>query len=75
MYENQREQLYSQQYNLDQTAFTLDSIKDSVQTVQAMKTAGSELKRTMKSNELDIGNIEKLQDEMADMMVRCCPLP
>ena len=76
LYEGQREQLYNQQFNMDQTAFTLESIKDSVQTVQAMKAANVELKQAFKKGELNIDSIEKLQDEMADMHVRysaaCC---
>ncbi|KAK9845964.1 hypothetical protein WJX81_007037 [Elliptochloris bilobata] len=67
LYEGQREQLYNQQFNMDQTAFTLESIKDSVQTVQAMKAANVELKQAFKKGELNIDSIEKLQDEMADM--------
>lgn len=70
LYEGQREQLYNQQFNMDQTAFTLESIKDSVTTVQAMKAANTELKQAFKKGELNIDSIEKLQDEMADMHVR-----
>ena len=70
LYEGQREQLYNQQFNMDQTAFTMESIKDSVSTVQAMKAANSELKQAFKKGELNIESIEKLQDEMADMHVR-----
>mmetsp|Transcript_10056 Transcript_10056/g.30110 ORF Transcript_10056/g.30110 Transcript_10056/m.30110 type:complete len:222 (-) Transcript_10056:209-874(-) len=68
LYENQREQLYSQQYNVDQTAFMMESVQDSVQTVQAMKAAGKELKTAMKRDELDISGIERMQDDMADIM-------
>ncbi len=69
LYENQREQLYNQQFNMEQTSFALESIKDTAQTVQAMKAAGSELKTAFKKSDLDINSIEKLQDEMADLMV------
>lgn len=69
LYESQREQLYSQQFNMEQTRFTIDSIKDTVGTVQAMKSANTEMRGMMKKNkELDIGYIEKMQDEMFDMM-------
>jgi Snf7 len=70
LYETQRDQLYGQQFNVEQTSFALDSMKDSVQTVAALKTAGKELKATMKDNNLNISGIEKLQDQMTDMMVR-----
>ncbi|CAL5221272.1 g3432 [Coccomyxa viridis] len=68
LYENQREQLYNQQFNMEETSFALESIKDTAQTVQAMKAAGSELKTAFKKSDLDINSIEKLQDEMADLM-------
>jgi len=42
--------------------------QDSVQTVQAMKAAGKELKTAMKRDELDISGIERMQDDMADIM-------
>lgn len=34
MYEGQRETLYNQQFNMEQTRFTVESIQDTVQTVQ-----------------------------------------
>ena len=69
LYENQRGQLMNQQFNVDQTSFALQSMQDSVQTVQAMKAAGKELKAAFKQPELNINSIENLQDDMADMMV------
>lgn len=69
LYESQREQLYNQSFNMEQTRFTVDSVKDTVQTVQALKGAGQEMKQAMKKNkELDISYIEKMQDDMFDMM-------
>jgi hypothetical protein len=68
--ETQRDQLFNQQFNMEQTSFALESMKDSAQTVAAMKQAGQELKQAFKSNDLNISSIEKLQDEMADYMVR-----
>lgn len=69
MYEGQRDQLYQQQFNLDQVAFTTESVKDTVNTVQALKGAHKELKTQMKKKEFDIDKIEKLQDDMTDLMV------
>ena len=37
LYESQRDQLYSQQYNIDQISFTSESIQDSITTVKALK--------------------------------------
>lgn len=36
LYENQRDQLYNQQYNIEQASFAVQSMQDSVHTVQAM---------------------------------------
>lgn len=69
LYETQRDQLYNQQFNIEQTAFVMENVQDSVQTVQAMKAASKELRTAFKKNELNISGIEKLQDDMADLMV------
>jgi charged multivesicular body protein 5 len=51
--------------------FTMESMKETVTTVQAMKVASKELKSGFKKNkELNIDYIDNLQDDMADMMVR-----
>lgn len=100
LYEGQRDQLYNQQYNLEQTNFAVSSMQDSVHTVKAMavgfrllaaccdvfststvqaaqlsvffalQAAGKELSTVMKSKELRIENIEKMQDNMQDLLVR-----
>jgi hypothetical protein len=79
LYENQREQLYNQQFNMEQTSFALESIKDTASTVQAMKAAGAEMRQAYKKQDLNIDGIEQLQDEMADLMVclfwRCLAYP
>ncbi len=64
-------QLYAQQFNVEQTKFTVDSVKDTVSTVQALSAASKEMKSQFKKNkELDISYIDKMQDDMFDMMVR-----
>jgi len=68
LYEAQRDQLYNQQYNVEQTAFVMENVQDSVQTVQAMKAASKGLRSAFKRNELNISGIEQLQDDMADLM-------
>ena len=52
MLESQRDQLFNQQCNMEQTSFALESVKDSVATVQAMRAAGAELKTAMKDKNL-----------------------
>eukprot|EP00210_Caulerpa_lentillifera_P008397 g8009.t1 len=68
MYEGQRDQLYSQQFNLDQVSFAAESVKDTVTTVQALKTAQKDLKKQMKAKEFNISKIEQMQDNMMDLL-------
>lgn len=67
MYENQRDVMASQQFNIDQASFGIESAKANVQTVAAMKAASKELKSVMK-NDLDIDDIDDLADDMAELM-------
>ncbi len=66
MYEQQRDQLAGQAFNVEQTNFAIDSVKDTLTTVQAMKTASKTLKKEVKK--VDLSQIEDLQDDLADMM-------
>mmetsp|Transcript_28678 Transcript_28678/g.39613 ORF Transcript_28678/g.39613 Transcript_28678/m.39613 type:complete len:234 (-) Transcript_28678:233-934(-) len=68
IYESQRENLYNQQFNVDQTAFTMENMKDTATTVQAMKAASKQLKTAFKSPDLDVDSIYDMQDDMADLM-------
>jgi hypothetical protein len=69
MLEGQRDQLYNQQFNMEQTSFALESMKDSVTQVRAMKAANHELKQAFGHKELNLSSIDKLHDDMSDMMV------
>jgi charged multivesicular body protein 5 len=62
-YEKQRNNMYGQQFNLEQAVFTTNTIKDSVDTVNAMKSAAKTMKMQMK----DIGSIDRVYDVMDDM--------
>ena len=66
MYETQRDQLVGQQFNIDQAGFAIDSAKDTVTTISAMKAAGTQLKKQYK--EINIDQIDDITDELADMM-------
>lgn len=66
MYEQQRDQLAGQAFNIEQTNFAIDSVKDTITTVDAMKAASKTLKTEFKK--VNIDNIEDLQDDLADMM-------
>ena len=66
MYESQRDQLQSQSWNMEQAGMMQDNLKNTMTTVDAMKTTTKELKRQY--GKVDIDKIERLQDEMADLM-------
>jgi charged multivesicular body protein 5 len=67
MYEQQRDQIAGQQFNIDQANFGLESAKASVQTVAAMKAANKELKATIRKD-LNIDDVDDIADDMAELM-------
>lgn len=67
MYEQQRDMVMGQQFNIDQANFNIQSAKTNVQTVAALKASNAELKRTIKKD-LDIDEVEDLADDMAELM-------
>jgi charged multivesicular body protein 5 len=66
MYEAQRDQLQSQVWNMEQAQTMQDNLKNVMTTVDALKTTNKELKRQY--GKVDIDRIERLQDEMADLL-------
>lgn len=64
--ETQRDQLQSQSWNMEQATMTQESLRNTMATVDAMKTANKELKKQY--GKIDIDKIEDLQDEMADLL-------
>eukprot|EP01121_Diplochlamys_sp_Union-15-3_P020650 TRINITY_DN8101_c0_g1_i2.p1 TRINITY_DN8101_c0_g1~~TRINITY_DN8101_c0_g1_i2.p1 ORF type:complete len:214 (-),score=55.72 TRINITY_DN8101_c0_g1_i2:38-679(-) len=66
MYEGQRDQLMAQSFNLEQTIFTTQSLKDTATQVQVIRDANKTLKSQFK--EMDIDNIYDMQDEMQDLL-------
>ncbi|KAF2749702.1 charged multivesicular body protein-like protein 5 [Sporormia fimetaria CBS 119925] len=66
MYEAQRDQLQAQSWNMEQAGMMQDNLKNTMITVDAMKTTTKELKKQY--GKVNIDKIEKLQDEMADLM-------
>ncbi|EFC44777.1 predicted protein [Naegleria gruberi] len=66
MYEKQQESLMGQQWNVDQTNFTVNTVKDSVDTINAMKYASKTLKKQFK--EVNADKVEDLYDDIADQM-------
>jgi charged multivesicular body protein 5 len=65
-YEVQRDRMYSQQFNMEQTAFAIESVQDTHTTIAAMKEATTTLK--METEKLDLDEIEDMQDDLADLL-------
>ena len=68
LYESQREQLYSQQFNVEQVSFAAQSAKDTAVQVAAMQHANKDLKAQFKTKAFDLNAIDRMNDEMADLM-------
>jgi charged multivesicular body protein 5 len=66
MYEAQRDQLQQQTWNMEQAGMMQDNLKNTMTTVDAMKTTTKELKKQY--GKINIDKIDQLQDEMADLM-------
>uniref|UniRef100_A0A0N5AP19 Charged multivesicular body protein 5 n=1 Tax=Syphacia muris TaxID=451379 RepID=A0A0N5AP19_9BILA len=66
MYENQRDQLAQQSFNMEQSNFAIQGMKDTQTTVNAMKSGLKAMKKEYKK--IDIDEIENLQDKMEDML-------
>merc|ERR1712035_285370 len=54
-------------FNMDQTNFAIQNMKDTQVTLSAMKAGMKEMKKETKK--LNIGKIENMQNEMEDMMM------
>ena len=66
MYEGQRENLSNQAFNMEQQNYTIQSLKDTKTTVDAMKVGVKQFKKAYK--DINIDKIDDLQDQMEDMM-------
>jgi len=66
MYEAQSDNLRNQAFNMEQTNYATQTLKDTKTTVAAMKTGMKDMKREFKN--INIDQIEDLQDDMADML-------
>jgi charged multivesicular body protein 5 len=65
-YEAQRDQLQSQVWNMEQAQTMQDNLSNTMVTIDALKTTNKELKKQY--GKVDIDKIERLQDEMADLL-------
>ncbi|KAG6964447.1 hypothetical protein JG688_00007685 [Phytophthora aleatoria] len=66
MFEAQRDKLQAQSFNIEQAAFAIDTSRDTISTVAAMKSAAVQLK--VETQKIDISELEDVQDDMADLM-------
>ncbi|XP_046680699.1 charged multivesicular body protein 5-like [Homalodisca vitripennis] len=66
MYESQVDSLRQQAFNMEQTNFATQSLKDTQATIVAMKAGVKTMQKEI--NKLNIDQIEDLQDEITDML-------
>jgi len=65
MYENQRDQMMQQQFTLEQTSFTSNTLKDTYAQLEALKSAKATLDSQVKSFNID--SVADLQDDLQDL--------
>ncbi|CAE7691698.1 chmp5 [Symbiodinium pilosum] len=65
MYQQQRDQLLSTQFNVENLAFQQEQAEITAMAVQAMQTGHTQLKDQTKA--MDIGAVDKLTDDMAEL--------
>ncbi|KAF8320675.1 vacuolar protein sorting-associated protein 60 [Clavulina sp. PMI_390] len=66
MYEAQLSQLTQQTFNMETAAMATENLRNTMVTVDAMKTANKEIKRQY--GKIDIDKIEAMHDDMADLL-------
>ncbi|KAL2159346.1 hypothetical protein VTH06DRAFT_2349 [Thermothelomyces fergusii] len=65
-YEAQREQLQAQVWNMEQAQTMQDNLKNTMVTIDALKSTNRALRKEY--GKVDLDKIERLQDEMADLL-------
>jgi len=65
MYEQQRDQLMGQSFNLEQANMMTQTMQDTVAIVQTMKDAKTAMQKQFK--DVSIGDVENLWDDMEDL--------
>lgn len=66
MYEQQRDAMSGQSFNVQQASFATQGMKDAQVTVDAMRLGVTEMKAAYKK--VKVSDVDALQDEMEDMM-------
>lgn len=65
MYENQRDQLMNQQFNIESASFATETMQDTLLAIDAMKGAKVAMQKGLKNMTVD--DIEDLYDDMTDL--------
>eukprot|EP00614_Pseudopedinella_elastica_P027447 CAMPEP_0172642104 /NCGR_PEP_ID=MMETSP1068-20121228/230692_1 /TAXON_ID=35684 /ORGANISM="Pseudopedinella elastica, Strain CCMP716" /LENGTH=204 /DNA_ID=CAMNT_0013455847 /DNA_START=79 /DNA_END=690 /DNA_ORIENTATION=+ len=65
MYENQRDQMAAQGFNIDSTRFAIDMVQDQQVAVNALKAAASTLK--VEQKKINLGEVEDVHDDMEEL--------
>jgi charged multivesicular body protein 5 len=66
MYEQQRDSMVSQAFNIEQTAFAIETMQDTQIAVAAMKDATATLK--VEHEKIDLDAVEDMQDDLFDLL-------
>jgi charged multivesicular body protein 5 len=66
LYEQQVAQMRQQSFNMEQTAFATEALRDTSTTVSAMQLAAKDMKSQMKT--VNLQRVEILQEELQDLM-------
>ena len=66
MYEGMKEKTMNQQWNMEQMDFALSGLKETAQTVSAMKDQNKALKKEFKS--ININQVENVMDDMEELL-------
>lgn len=66
LYEAQLDQLTQQSFNMEQANLTTENMRNTMTTVTAMTSANKAMKKQY--GKMDITKIERLQDEMSDLI-------
>ncbi|EIM87947.1 vacuolar protein sorting-associated protein 60 [Stereum hirsutum FP-91666 SS1] len=66
MYENQLAQLTQQTFNMESAALATENLRNTMATVDAMKTANKELRKQY--GKIDVDKIENMQFELEDLV-------
>ncbi|KAF8332674.1 vacuolar protein sorting-associated protein 60 [Cantharellus anzutake] len=66
MYEAQLAQLTQQSYNMESAALATENLRNTMATVDAMKTANKEIRKQY--GKIDVDKLESMHDEMSDLL-------